>query len=406
MRGPSRSLLPAALLAALVSTASHAAPKDELEQTTRELEQSRQQRLDLDKKRESTGKELKTIQADSIVLASQIKRMESQLAEKEDAYRKVQSTLAAKQKAMDERKDDIAALLHAMIRMKRMPRNMVLAQPSSVPDILRTASALHVSYGGVQSDMHKLQGELQELATLRGKAETARAAVKKEQVALEIKQDVLTKTLAERETLLRGLNRDYDKLEARIATLSRTSQSLSELLANIEKEKAMFDTIGLPQAKPTAPERSQATVPASIPVASGGSFGAMKGRLPYPAAGTLLHRFGERKGKIDTFQGHVINTVAGAQVTAPHKGKVVFTGTFMDYGNMAIIEHGEGYHTLIAGLSAVRASLGQPVAAGEPIGAMGDAPGSRQLYLELRKHSKAIDPTPWMGNLSKGIATR
>ncbi|GEM_PF-2309103 len=409
MRVLSRSAWCAICATGLWLHAAHAqdAQKSELEQTSREIELSKQEQAKLSKKRDAVSAELKELQSDSIVLTAQIRRMESQLAEKEAAYQSLQKQLHTKQTAMDTRKDDIAALLHAMIRMKRMPREMVIAQPQSLPDMLRTASALHVSYDGVEQDMQKLQQELTQLADLRKQTATARAGLQKEQTALNVKQDVLATTLKKQETALRSISRDYDKLEARIADLSRTSRSLSELIENIEKESAMFNAIGMPQPKPAPPSPAATTAP-STPASTGvaSSFTAMKGRLPYPAAGTLLHRYGQRKGKVDTYQGQVLQTVPGAQITAPHSGKIVFTGKFMDYGNMAIIEHGGGYHTLIAGLSVVRASLGQQVVAGQPIGAMGDTTSARQLYLELRKDSKAIDPTPWMGNLSKAIATR
>jgi septal ring factor EnvC (AmiA/AmiB activator) len=89
-------------------------------------------------------------------------------------------------------------------------------------------------------------------------------------------------------------------------------------------------------------------------------------------------------------------------VIAPHDGKVVFAGPFRDYGLLLIIDHGEGYHTLLAGLGRIDASVSQWVLAGEPVGQMGpERAGSARaskprLYIELRHDGRSINPLPWL----------
>ena len=114
----------------------------------------------------------------------------------------------------------------------------------------------------------------------------------------------------------------------------------------------------------------------------------------------MLHHFGDKRGADDTYQGIELRTEPSAPVTTPHAGKVVFSGEFMDYGPMVILEHDDTYHSVIAGLDALAVEPGQPVARGALIGTMGASLQRQTLYFELRKHSKAIDPRPWMGNVS------
>jgi murein hydrolase activator len=72
-------------------------------------------------------------------------------------------------------------------------------------------------------------------------------------------------------------------------------------------------------------------------------------------------------------------------------------GPFRGYGLILIIEHGEGYHSLLSGLGRIDGDVGQWVLAGEPVGAMGPATeGNPRLYLELRRQGHPINPQPWL----------
>ena len=117
---------------------------------------------------------------------------------------------------------------------------------------------------------------------------------------------------------------------------------------------------------------------------------------------TMLHRlglddlaqFGDSTGLGHRSQGITLRTRQGAQVVAPYDGRVVFAGPFRNYGLILIISHGDGYHTLLAGLSKLQAVVGQDLLTGEPMGMMGRG-NKRSLYIELRRKGMAINPTPW-----------
>jgi len=98
-------------------------------------------------------------------------------------------------------------------------------------------------------------------------------------------------------------------------------------------------------------------------------------------------------------KGITIGTRPGAQVVAPYDGQVVFSGPFRGYGPIVIIEHGGGYHSLLAGLHRIDTTDGSWVVAGEPVGIMDDGPeDTRRLYLELRRNGQPINPSPWIAS--------
>jgi septal ring factor EnvC (AmiA/AmiB activator) len=93
-----------------------------------------------------------------------------------------------------------------------------------------------------------------------------------------------------------------------------------------------------------------------------------------------------------------IGAPAGAPVRAVAAGRVVHAGWFKGYGNLVIVDHGEGYHTLFAHLGAMQTAMGEEVDAGHALGTVGDS-GSLKgpyLYFELRERGRPVDPRPWL----------
>lgn len=168
----------------------------------------------------------------------------------------------------------------------------------------------------------------------------------------------------------------------------------------------------LPAEKPAPPARSTASAekPKPPPVRKAAAatvvrakihsrkrFSRARGKIPLPARGRLISRFGTRNSLGQTARGILLETLVGAQVTSPFDGEVVFAGKFRDYGLLLIISLGEGYHILLSGMSRLHGIVGQNVLAGEPIAEMGTIDAGRpRLYVELRQRGEPINPLPWM----------
>jgi septal ring factor EnvC (AmiA/AmiB activator) len=117
--------------------------------------------------------------------------------------------------------------------------------------------------------------------------------------------------------------------------------------------------------------------------------------LSFPAEGRLSQRYGEGTESEGLAKGIVITTRTAAQVVSPFDGVVAFAGPFRGYGQLLILEHSEGYHTLLAGMSRLDGAVGQRVLAGEPVGVMSPE-GDPSLYVELRRDGQPINPLPWL----------
>ena len=126
------------------------------------------------------------------------------------------------------------------------------------------------------------------------------------------------------------------------------------------------------------------------------SFANAKGKITRPAKGEIITSYGQELSKGVSSKGIVIKTRESAQIIAPYDGSVIFSGPFKGYGNLIIIDHGEGYVSLLAGMSMADVQSGQSVLAGEPVGFMPDTDMAK-LYMEIRKDQNPINPAPWLG---------
>jgi septal ring factor EnvC (AmiA/AmiB activator) len=131
-------------------------------------------------------------------------------------------------------------------------------------------------------------------------------------------------------------------------------------------------------------------------------FAQLRGRLPRPARGPIEVEFGRvvdpRWGTVTVQNGVDIRAPAGSEVRAVAPGRVAHAGWFKGYGNLVIVDHGDGFHTLVAHLASMSTAIGEAVDAGALLGTVGDT-GSMKgpyLYFEIRERGRPADPAAWL----------
>jgi len=131
-------------------------------------------------------------------------------------------------------------------------------------------------------------------------------------------------------------------------------------------------------------------------------FAELRGRLPSPAPGPITVGFGRvvnpKFNTVTVQHGVDIGARAGAPVRAVAPGRVVHAGWFKGYGNLVIVDHGDGYHTLVAHLGTMQRAMGEEVDAGTILGTVGDSGSIKgpYLYFEIREQGRPVDPRPWL----------
>ncbi len=138
------------------------------------------------------------------------------------------------------------------------------------------------------------------------------------------------------------------------------------------------------------------------PVGPSGGIRPWKGVLDWPARGTIIETFGRhRHPRFDAWtvsNGVAVALPLGTPVRAIYAGKTIYAQWLAEYGNLVILDHGDGMLTLYAWLQAVSVQPGVPVPVGGEIGLAGYGPGRDEpgLYFEVRDRQKATDPVAWL----------
>lgn len=192
---------------------------------------------------------------------------------------------------------------------------------------------------------------------------------------------------AARKAVLLKVSRQIESQRREISTLKRDEARLAKLIERL--------TQMLARAKPPGPRNER--VPDSGVVT--GAFGQLKGHLSLPVRGQVKNRFGsQREGSGVLWKGLFIASQAGQDVKAIASGRVVFADWLRGFGNLMIIDHGEGYMSLYGNNESLFKQVGDATKSGETIAAVGNSGGNMDsgLYFEIRYQGVAFDPLAWV----------
>lgn len=220
----------------------------------------------------------------------------------------------------------------------------------------------------------------------------------------------ITEHLAHLDLLTENITAEAAKLQAIEADNSREVKSLAGArdrrkltLAQVQSQiKSRSDELAKAQREAQALEKLVEQLRRAIeefPDLGNQPFARAKGKLPWPVKGKLLARFGQlRSGGPLKWQGMVIGASRGTQVRAPFQGRVVYADWLPGLGLLVVLDHGGGFMSLYGHNEQLYRKVGDRVAAGDVLGAVGDAAGLGQpgLYLEIRHGRRAIDPATWL----------
>ncbi|MCB1890777.1 MAG: peptidoglycan DD-metalloendopeptidase family protein [Rhodocyclaceae bacterium] len=196
-----------------------------------------------------------------------------------------------------------------------------------------------------------------------------------------------------RQTVLARLSDRIKAQRREVSKLKRDEKRLATLIAGL----------GRIVAKPARTPRTQGPTLRNerIPDASlpEDAFSRLKGRLSLPTRGELANRFGTpRQEGGTTWKGVFIRAADGAEVKAIAPGRIVFADWLRGFGNLAIIDHGDGYLSVYGNNESLYKAVGHAVKAGEAIASVGNSGGNPEtgLYFELRHLGQPIDPLKWV----------
>lgn len=292
-------------------------------------------------------------------------RVRKQVADAEEEAEVAKTALKEQQRRLSPR-------LVTLYRLQKRDSLGFLLASSDFSTLMKRQRAMKTL---VASDVR----ELDELLTLSDyeqqharRLERLEATAARYLKALRAEQAIGQARLARFKDLLASVTAEQNRMSRVIAELEATEKELSGMVADLQSTTA----------------------------AAG--FRARKGQLPFPAKGVVEVGFGKvvnpRFNTVTVQKGIDVRAGEGSEVRSVATGTVVYSGWLKGYGNLVIIDHGTGYHSLYAHLANSQVEVGNEVEEGEAIGQVGDT-GSLKgsyLYFEIRKAGQAVDPLPWL----------
>ena len=313
------------------------------------------------------------------------------------------------------RREVLAEVLGALQRMGLNPPPAILVTPEDALASVRSAIVLGAVVPGLRKETEALVADLTELSRIAASIEDERARLSEafgEQLAEKERLELL---VAEKQRLQTERETALDAEQKRSEELAGKAKSLKGLIAALEEQAAEAEKARLAEAERQMRNEELAAlpVPEANQLAAAAPFQSLKGQLVLPVAGKFGRRFGDKDGNGGVMQGDTVATQSDSIVTAPSDGSVLYAGPFRSYGQLLILNAGDGYHVVLAGMNRISVASGQSVLAGEPVGAMGEARVASasaetlgnilpELYVEFRKDGKPVDPAPWWADRHSG----
>ena len=359
--------------------------KKQLSETINQIKSSDQASKELNEKNEKIARELKSLQEEMVKIAKNAGMKEEELSDFEDKLAILEVQKADKQKDFAKRQVELSSMISAMIRLKQMPPEAVIAMPNKLDETLATARALGVVTETIEQEASSLKLQLNELDDLQAKIIKNRQEILSKKLGLEGEQVKLLKRIDERSKLQKEIGGKAQKEREKLASLIARSKDLQELIDKLEQENLSDEQ----DIKANSVGKDDDRIKRKLH-----SFAKSKGHISMPLKGKVIAGYGVSK-EASFAKGIIISGAEKAIVIAPFDGEVVYAGNFRDYGKMIIIRHSDDYHTLISGMEHINCTPGQFVIKGEPIGNMGKLPV--RIYMELRKNGKPTNPTGWLG---------
>jgi septal ring factor EnvC (AmiA/AmiB activator) len=414
-----------AALALCAAARADDTPQAQLDAVQKQLEQSKQQQRTLAQQSAALAAQLDQLRGQQVAAAQSAQAHEGALTRLEAQRASLTQQIKDKTAELQKRRAEQAQVLSALLHLARNPPiGIALADGTpidllrggilmgaAVPPLVDRAQRLGIELATLSDLQNQLQGaEAQHRieADALGKEQTRLAALASQKATLQQQALAGAATSAQQVQKLAAQAVDLKDLIARAEAAERAREEAARRARDAEARRQREAAARLAAAAPP-PDHAQPN-PAEQPAAATTSapppdptrpgkirpFAQAMGQMLPPASGDIVVSYGANSGSGDAARGITFATRPGAEVVAPFDGRVVFAGAFKGYGQILIIGHGDGYHSLVAGLDRIDSSIGQWVVAGEPVGRMPTGEAKPRLYLELRHDEQPINPLPWL----------
>ena len=363
----------------------------------------------MEQKANKLKEELKNVNKKMIAAAKKIQNGEDEILKKQEELAVLQKHLNESEEKFNSENDMLIETLAALQNLALRPSEAVLVQPLSPVEVMRSSILLRGSVHSLESRASSIRQSIEDISNQKAQIALRLQDLEKDNKKLAMQQEGMKKLSQQKSTMYSQISSQSEEAKKKADMLASQAHNLRDLLEKLEKQKEiarrqMAEKARLAREQAAAKlheeshgleaineyENSSQTL--EQPAAG---FSKAKGRLSRPARGPLVTAFHSELSKGVYSNGIDIKTAAKAQVIAPYDGTVIYAGPFKNFANLVVIDHGEGYTSLLSGLGETDTEVGQTLLAGEPVGTMPADAGSK-LHIEIRKNNHPVNPNEWI----------
>ncbi len=352
--------------------------------------------------------------AELIAAAQRVKTAEAEVAKMEERLGDLIVDEMEVRGRLDGADASISSVLAALERISRNPPPALIVDPSDALGSARSAILISAIVPQLRSKADELTADLKRLAEVKAAALEEEALLRANFEILEEEQLRIATLIVARKEGEGRITAEIEAEQAEAEALAAKASSLKQLIDDLTKRAAAVAVAADATATANAGGNAPTLDPGTIKLALANTeriqpavpFAQARGFLTLPSSGVAVIEYGASDGFGGISKGLSIVTRAEAQVVAPADGWVLYKGDYLNYGQIIILNAGQDYTLLLAGLATVTVDIGQFVLMGEPLGTMGSQTIGRTvatsagvsrptLYIEMRKNNEPVDPTGW-----------
>ncbi|MGD9811508.1 MAG: murein hydrolase activator EnvC [Sphingobium sp.] len=326
--------------------------------------------------------------AQSAALAARIQQSEAEIRAGETRIAIVNQQIADQSARLAARQGPLIRLAAALQSLSRRPPVFALLQPGSLRETVHVRAVFDQVLPAIRRKTAALRAEIARSRQLRAMAVNARKSLEEGKIRLATQRVDLQKLETRKRVSARGLASNATLEAERATAMGERARDIGDLMQELEAagdvRQRLADLPG-PEPRPAAPGEARAPRQESAAAAAGH---APAYRLP--VVGALVTGMGELSESGVRARGVGIATAPGAQVVAPAQGRIAFAGPYRGFGQIVIIDHGEGWSTLITDLGRLTVEVGETVRQGEPVGTTAQR-ANPVVTVELRRQGRPVD---------------
>lgn len=353
-----------------------------------------------------------------IAAGQRVKLAESDIAELEARLDNLIIAELEVRGRLDGADTSISNVLAALERISRNPPPALIVDPADALGSARSAILISAILPQLEATAQQVTEDLTRLTDIKAAALAEEIQLRANFAILEEEQLRIATLIVARKQGETIITAELAQEEAAAQDMAARAATLKDLIASLrERANAVVDAsppeIGVTGATPLNADAAsiQIALADTSRTAPAIPFTQIKGLMTLPSTGVKVIDYGGADGFGGIAHGISVVTRAEAQVVAPADGTVLFAGDYLNYGQIIILNPGDDYTILLAGLDKVSVTIGQFVLMGEPVGTMGSRTigqaaatsagvASPTLYIEMRRNNEPVDPTGWWaGNL-------